>query len=101
MGINQSRNELIAQCCESIYAYTLRFFSNGLYEFMNEWKENDWLFERQLTVEHGKNCISGMANGINTHGKLLIDTSMGIQEVSSGEVSIILINVGQIGSFRI
>jgi BirA family biotin operon repressor/biotin-[acetyl-CoA-carboxylase] ligase len=81
-----SRNNLARDLVESICSALQRFDVYGLKAFMNGWNRSDWLRGRQTTVDTASGRISGMAEGIDDNGALLLMTPQGRRSVIFGSI---------------
>lgn len=71
------------------------FLRSDLPKLLKEWPHYDHLHGRNLHFEHNKKTISGIGEGIDAEGRLLIrETSGKVHALNAGEVSIGSGNVG-------
>ena len=70
---------------------TLDYFAeNSFSAFHDEWNTWDSWINQQLTVQqNGKTLYEGKSIGVNSFGYLMLETPMGFQEISSGDVSLV------------
>jgi BirA family biotin operon repressor/biotin-[acetyl-CoA-carboxylase] ligase len=70
---------------------TLDYFAeNSFSAFHEEWNTWDSWINQQLTVQqNGKTLYEGKSIGVNSFGYLMLETPMGFQEISSGDVSLV------------
>ncbi len=84
------RNLLLINLISNLLNYLNRFEQYGLTEFITEWHHADYLFNKKITLHCMKNNISGLAQGINHHGHLLIKTEEGLTKAyASGDSFIV------------
>lgn len=83
------RNKLIASLANHLFSYLKKFESQGLSAFIKEWNDGDYLFNRDITLNHVDSKITGIANGINEQGHLLLKCSDGtLKTFSSGDTTL-------------
>jgi BirA family biotin operon repressor/biotin-[acetyl-CoA-carboxylase] ligase len=63
-----------------------RFDAQGFSAFLDGWNDCDWLRGRHTTVETASGRITGVADGVDEDGSLLVMTSEGRQRVRSGSI---------------
>ena len=66
------------------------FAENSFSVFSEEWNMWDSWLHHQLTVhQNGKALHQGKSVGVNSFGYLVLETPLGLQEISSGDVSLV------------
>lgn len=90
-GEYQNRNFICAEIIEQMFIYLGRFLDSGLHNFINEWNDKDYLFEKTLNVKSGDNIFEGIGSGINEQGHLLLKSSANkqIRSFSSGDTTLL------------
>lgn len=84
------RNPLCAALINSLIIYLARFSHHGLSDFMNEWKNKDYLFKKSIQIESGAHHFFGTASGINAQGHLLLTLAdKTVRAFSSGDASVV------------
>jgi BirA family biotin operon repressor/biotin-[acetyl-CoA-carboxylase] ligase len=83
-----TRAELAAAVIGSMIDDVRRFERDGFGAFRETWREYDWLRGKRLSVRQAQRRISGMANGIDEDGALLVKTETGTERVISGSVDV-------------
>jgi len=84
------RNILCSKLLDNLINYIKRFETHGFEDFLNEWRENDGLLNKVVSLKTGDLTYTGKVSGINNHGHLLITTENGkVMSFSSGDASII------------
>ncbi len=63
-----------------------RFTTTGFNGFATAWIDRDWLLGRDVVVETGQACITGVGAGIAEDGALLLDVDGAVRRVTSGTV---------------
>lgn len=89
-GKSIDRNKLVATLITALIKYIQQFEVSGLVHFRGEWKTNDYLLGKSVTViSGGNNELTGIATGINDQGHLLVKLSDGtIHAISSGDATL-------------
>lgn len=90
--INKSkfdRNLILTQLIIQLHQHMKLFIKDGLGAFMSEWHKVDYLYGKRITVHRANESLSGIANGINEIGQLiLIDDTGTIHYLSSGDTTL-------------
>ena len=82
-----SREELSVAVIESLFDCMVRFESVGFAAFRDDWQKYDWLFGKQISVARPDEHYSGIADGVDDDGALIIRSDNGRQRVIDGTVS--------------
>lgn len=82
-----SRNELIPEIVIALQEYLHRFEQHGITSISDEWQKYDVLNGKMVKIIQTQSDFSGMAQGIDLNGALLVETENGLQAVYGGEVS--------------
>lgn len=83
------RNLLIARLITKLDTYLQRFISDGLAIFMDEWHEADYLADKQITISQSTSNMTGTARGIDAHGQLILEDTLGVRHhLSSGDTTL-------------
>lgn len=83
-----SRNRLVALFTVELMQCLKLFTQSGFSSFMDEWRAYDVLNQQAVQILQGERSIAGIAQGITVDGLLLLNTSEGLQQFNSGEVSL-------------
>ncbi len=83
-----SRNRLATRLINEMHAVLTGFGRSGFDAFADEWRRYDWLADRPVIAQIGRQALSGTARGIANDGALLIDSNGKLQRLVSGEVSL-------------
>jgi BirA family biotin operon repressor/biotin-[acetyl-CoA-carboxylase] ligase len=83
-----SRNHLASALISDLLPCLNTFADDGFDSFAAEWSGRDALVGKEVVVTRGAENLSGVAQGINERGGLLLATARGIEEYHSGEVSV-------------
>lgn len=88
-GQYYDRNLLCAELMRQLLIYLERFSTFGLNDFSSEWQQRDALFGQALEVISGNQHYSGIGNGIDAQGHLLLKLADGsIKGFSSGDTTL-------------
>lgn len=82
-----SREELSVAVIESLFECLVRFESDGFAAFRDDWQKYDWLFGRQIAVARLDEHYSGIADGVDDDGALIIRNDKGRRRVIDGTVT--------------
>jgi BirA family biotin operon repressor/biotin-[acetyl-CoA-carboxylase] ligase len=86
--IELNRNQLVAQLLNELLPIAATFEKQGFPAYLNEWREHDCLFGKQVDLFVGSQKINGIVQGIDENGLLKLQRNDGtIQIFASGEVS--------------
>ncbi|PJG83287.1 bifunctional biotin--[acetyl-CoA-carboxylase] ligase/biotin operon repressor BirA [Caviibacterium pharyngocola] len=85
---NFDRNELTVRLVKKIYAYLAIFEEQGIAAFCQRWRESDYFFGEEVNIISEKETVSGIAQGIDEEGYLLLQTENGLCRFNGGEVSL-------------
>ena len=87
-GSLPSREKLSVAVIESLFDCMLRFESDGFAPFHDDWRTYDWLFGRHIRVEMPEGGQSGIADGVDDDGALIIRTDNDRRRVITGSVTL-------------
>lgn len=83
------RNSVVAQLMQSIVGGIEVFHEKGMEPFLSEWQRYDLLLNQEVSLTMGKQAISGIAKGVNSHGYLLLELPSGnIEPFSYGDTTL-------------
>jgi len=88
LGEPPTLTELGIALTDSIAETFVRFESEGFAAFAERWRAADWLRGRTVTVESPAQSYTGVANGVDDAGGLILTTADGEHTVTSGSVSL-------------
>jgi BirA family biotin operon repressor/biotin-[acetyl-CoA-carboxylase] ligase len=80
--------ELAATAIATLIDSISGFEREGLGAFRSRWLAFDWLKGKTISVEQGQERVSGVADGIDEDGALLVKTGEGTARVVSGSVEV-------------
>ena len=81
------RTDVVTTLLTNLFNDLKRFEEQGFSFLASSWKQYDYLLGKPVTIS-GNEYDTGVANGINTMGELILITDSGIKTVRSGEVSV-------------
>lgn len=76
--------DLQAALIDNLLKYCQRFAQGGFQAFETQWHECDYLFNKTLELNDNDKKITGIAQGVNEQGALIVQTDTGIINVYSG-----------------
>lgn len=83
-----NRNQLIGKLLNELLPIAATFEKQGFSAYLDEWREQDCLFGKQVNLFVGSQKINGVVQGIDENGLLKLQRDDGtIQTFASGEVS--------------
>jgi BirA family biotin operon repressor/biotin-[acetyl-CoA-carboxylase] ligase len=82
------RAELAAVIIAALIDSIRRFESEGLAALRSRWRAYDWLQGKTVSVQQAAGDITGVADGIDEDGALLVKTDAGTERVMSGSVRV-------------
>jgi len=87
IGELPGRDRIAASMINGLSKAFVDYEAGGFSQFVDRWREIDWLFGRELVIDSTKKEISGIGAGIDDDGALLVETvSDGLRRVTSGSV---------------
>jgi len=87
-GSPPSRERLSVAVIESLFDCMVRFESDGFSPFSEEWRKYDWLYGKQIVVNNPDGCDSGIADGVDDDGALIVRTDKDRRRVITGSISL-------------
>jgi BirA family biotin operon repressor/biotin-[acetyl-CoA-carboxylase] ligase len=84
MDVLPERESLATTVIEHLYGSMVKFEAQGFMK--RDWRQHDWLLDREITVDMADKQITGTAAGVDNDGALLVDTRSGRQRVLSGSI---------------
>ena len=88
-GGSVSRNELSASLIKNIVSYMEQFQDDGFGAFVDQWNALDYLVGQAVIMQLSRGEARGIARGVSRNGGLLIENDGQIQELFSGDASLI------------
>lgn len=81
-----SREKLSVAVIESLFDCMVRFESDGFDPFEPDWKKYDWLSGKQVIINMPDGLLSGVADGVDNDGALILQTEDGRRRIITGSV---------------
>ena len=81
-----SRNLLSAHFINSITNSLLSFNRDSLSTTQSDWHDLDMLFDKKLTIKVGSQIIKGLNKGIDSEGRLILETNGMTKAIASGHI---------------
>jgi len=81
-----ARSLLSAALIEQLFSTLSQFEAEGFAAFHAAWERFDWLRGQVIGVESGEDLFTGVSEGIDSDGALLLRTDCGRQRILSGSV---------------
>ena len=83
------RNALIARLITQLSQHLQIFIEHGFTAFIADWHHSDYLYGENITVSHPTGALSGIAQGVNEGGQLILMDEMNVTHyLSSGDTSL-------------
>lgn len=82
------RNEVASELLNSVLRMIKAFRTSGFAPWQEEWNSKDLFFNQPVQVLYPQKTIIGQCQGVNERGELQVQTDLGIQVISGGEVSL-------------
>ena len=90
LGFHQDRNPVAGKLINHVLRYLDIFSEQGFAYFLAEWKRYDLLYHKYIKFMVRKSVSSGLMQGVNEQGQLLLQDKSGeIATYSAGEASLI------------
>jgi BirA family biotin operon repressor/biotin-[acetyl-CoA-carboxylase] ligase len=87
-GARIARNACAAAVLSALYRVLREFGELGFAPVADEWRRQDFLRGRAVTVRQGEETVGGIARGIAADGALLVERPEGIASVLNGDVTL-------------
>lgn len=82
------RNRLAGLLVDELISSLQIFQIEGVTPFIHEWKQYDFLMQKEVMISTQRNNFKGIAQGVNDQGELIIKNEKGeLQTLNYGEVS--------------
>lgn len=88
VGTSTDRNRLLAHLLNSVVPLLARFEHNTFAAYRERWQALDAFYEQPVSVWIGETVQVGVARGVDASGAVIVDTPMGRQAFSGGELSL-------------
>jgi len=80
------REEIVVSICTNLIENSRRFFNQGFDHFKRIWNASDCYLGSNIVIKSGKSEKLGKSLGINGQADLIIETDLGQESISSGEI---------------
>ncbi len=88
LGIDcPGRNALLAALLNELLPLINSFEQKGFVYWQNPWQSLDAHRGKPVVLTSGTEELAGVARGVNTRGALQLETSLGVQSIFGGEIS--------------
>jgi len=85
-----NRNTVCTTLIQELLTQITRFEKDGFDPFIDAWMSCDYLYNQMVTLNNHGTQVSGIANGINNQGHLLIKQDSGtVKSFTSGDVNLV------------
>jgi BirA family biotin operon repressor/biotin-[acetyl-CoA-carboxylase] ligase len=81
-----AREVLAGTLVDSLYRTFSRFEESGFAGFADDWRQHDWLRDREITVDMPDKQVTGIALGVDDDGALIVNGKSGRTRVISGSI---------------
>ena len=83
-----SRNDIIGNILGRLQKNYQDYQQNGLRNFVQQWHELDYLYDKPVRIIQGDSQLEGVARGVSENGELLVWIDDKLRSFHSGEVSV-------------
>jgi len=83
-----SRNKIAGVLLSELLLIAEQFQRTGLAPFLDEWMAADAYAGKPVVIQQGMEAITGYARGVDGNGAILLETTSGLRQFHSGEVSL-------------
>ena len=89
--VNQryTRNQVISEILAALSVHLDKFGRLGFSSFTDDWQRLDLLYGRKVRLELGERDFTGVANGVDRNGALIIKNKSGVERFLSGHLVIL------------
>lgn len=85
----QDRNLIVALLIQNLLEVLDQFQEKGFKSFQKEWLQYDALLHKKISLDHGRNTVTGVVCGVNDQGNLLLrHADESTLAYSSGDASV-------------
>ena len=83
-----SRNELIATLVDQLIDLFLSYPEKGFSHWRNSWNARDSFMGKNAQIISNGEILSGISRGVDSKGRLILDSSEGLLFIAAGDVSL-------------
>lgn len=87
-----SRHDLSVTLINELLSVVREFEQEGFTPFQHEWSEHDVFHNEAVRVVAPSSSLDGTVYGVNRKGELLLQTDVGMQTITAGELSVRLVD---------
>lgn len=88
-GCYHDRNSIVIALANQLFDDLAQFQREGLSAFLSRWNALDFYRGKPVTVLHANTSFTGLAQGVNEHGHLLLELpGGGVKAFASGDASL-------------
>jgi BirA family biotin operon repressor/biotin-[acetyl-CoA-carboxylase] ligase len=88
LGGHVSRSALLAALANELLPLLAAYAHGGFAPWRSSWLALDAFADKPVTLQLGERQTSGIARGVDERGALLLETSLGVQPMYGGEISL-------------
>ena len=81
-----AREEIVVSICTNLIENSRKFFNQGFDHFKRIWNESDCYLGSNIVIKSDKSEKLGKSLGVNDQANLIIETDLGQELISSGEI---------------
>ena len=81
-----TREEIVLSVCTNLIENSRRFFNQGFVPFKRIWNASDYYLGSNIVIKSGKSEKLGKSMGVNGKADLMIESDLGQELISSGEI---------------
>lgn len=85
---NVSRNQVVSAILDSVCDAFVTFDTEGAGSYIEQWQKYDLSYGHEVSIMLPNQVVTGVSRGIDSQGRLQLDTRSGLQSFISGEVSL-------------
>lgn len=83
-----SRSDLLASILNELMPMVAGFEACGFEAWRDDWQARDAHADKPVILSTGSDQMAGIARGVDERGALLLETSLGVQSIYGGEISL-------------
>jgi BirA family transcriptional regulator, biotin operon repressor / biotin---[acetyl-CoA-carboxylase] ligase len=87
-GEYSGRNQVLAQLLNELLPMMARFEREGFAQWRDRWMQLDAFAGQPVVLTSGPKSMAGVARGVDGRGALQLETSVGIESIFGGEMSL-------------
>ena len=81
-----AREEIVVSICTNLIENSRKFFNQGFDHFKRIWNASDCYLGSNIVIKSGTSEKLGKSLGVNNQANLIIETDLGQELISSGEI---------------